>query len=273
MGGTELKTDSLQRWMMYSKDSYGSGRIFLTTGQKQAVEEGKKFARRAYADVWAQDAALVQRVRSFLGTNFHWHQRLAESGADLEVIQTLQSMIRGESVVLIAEQSRTGGAWNDPAPKPKRLPSFREELMTGLGMSYEAATAYMDRYNDMVDEVNAVAARYANGAAASLADAAGDLMEAATPLGDAQPFEYANDPVARLPGEDSQLAWLPRTGGPANTWVDNPSGSGQMRLYDASGNAAVDFDFDHDHGFGSPHVHNWDGNVRDKGNAFSLLPR
>lgn len=34
MGATELKTDSFQRWMMYSKDDYGSGRIFLSTGQK-----------------------------------------------------------------------------------------------------------------------------------------------------------------------------------------------------------------------------------------------
>jgi hypothetical protein len=30
-------------------------------------------------------------------------------------------------------------------------------------MSYDAATAYIERYNDMVDRVNAVAARYANG--------------------------------------------------------------------------------------------------------------
>jgi hypothetical protein len=193
MGRTELKTDSLQRWTMYSKDAYGSGRIFLTTEKKQAVEEGKKFSQRAHADVWARDAALVQRVRSFLGTNFHWHQRLAKNGADLEVIQTLQSMIRGESVVLIAEQSRTGGAGIDPATKPKGFPSFREELMTGLGMSYDAATAYMDRYNDMVDEVNAVEARYANGAASSLADAASDLTETATPLGDAQPFGLSDD--------------------------------------------------------------------------------
>ncbi|WNC93344.1 hypothetical protein RI103_21295 [Paraburkholderia sp. FT54] len=36
MGGIELKTDSLQRWMMYSKDACGSGRIFPTTEQKQA---------------------------------------------------------------------------------------------------------------------------------------------------------------------------------------------------------------------------------------------
>lgn len=151
MTSTELKTDSLQRWMLYSKDAYGGGRNFLTTEQKQAVEDGKKFSQRAYADVWARDAELVQRVRSFLGSNFHWHQRLIENGADLEVVQTLQSMIRGESVVLIAEQSRTGAAGIDRAPKPKRFPGFREELMTGLGMSYEAATAYMDRYNNMVD--------------------------------------------------------------------------------------------------------------------------
>ncbi|MGF6601257.1 hypothetical protein P3T23_005998 [Paraburkholderia sp. GAS448] len=203
MGGTELKTDSLQRWMMYSKDAYGSGRIFLTTEQKQAVKEGKKFAQRAYAEVWARDAALVQRVRSFLGKNFHWHERLAKNGADLEVIQTLQSMIRGESVVLTAEQSRTGGASGDPAPKPKAFPSFREQLMTGSGMSYEAATAYMERYNDMVDRVNAVAARYANGAASSLADAAGDLAETATPLGDAQPFGYTPDAVR---GDVEELA-------------------------------------------------------------------
>ena len=99
MGGTELKTDSLQRWMMYSKDAYGSGRIFLTAEQKQAVEEGRKYSQRAYADVWAKDATLVRQVRSFLGANFHWHERLAKNGADLEVIQTLQSMIRGTNQI------------------------------------------------------------------------------------------------------------------------------------------------------------------------------
>ena len=52
------------------------------------------------------------------------------------------------------------------------------------------------------------------------------------------------------------------------------SAAGKERrwLYDGSGNAAVDFDFDQDHGFGAPHAHNWDGNTRDQGNAFSLLP-
>ena len=185
MGGTELKTDSFQRWVMYSKDAYASGRIFLSTEQKQAVEEGKKFSQRAYADIWAKDAALVGRVRAFLGTNFYWHERLAKNGADLEVIETLQSMIRGESVVLIAEQSRTGGLGGNPPPAPQGLPSFRSSLMNDCGMSYDAATAYIDRYNDMVDRINAGPARNANAAPSSLADAASDLTETAAPLGDA----------------------------------------------------------------------------------------
>ena len=219
MGGTELKTDSLQRWMIYSKDAYGSGRIFLTTEQKQAVEEGKKYSQRAYADVWAKDAALVQRVRSFLGTNFHWHERLAKNGADLEVVETLQSMIRGESVVLVGEQSRTGGAGGNPAPKPQGLPSFRSSLMTSYGMSYDAATAYIERYNDMVDRANAVAARNANRAASLLADDASDLAETVTPLGDAQPFECEPDAVS---GNAEELA--------AST--NNPKFAAKMLGYD-----------------------------------------
>ncbi|MFM0398190.1 hypothetical protein [Paraburkholderia aspalathi] len=192
MNGTELKTESLQRWVMYSKEVYGSGRIFLTTEQKQAVEGGKKFSQHAYADVWARDAALVQRVRSFLGTSFHWHEQLAKNGADLEVVETLRSMIRGESVVLIAERSNTGGAWVDRTPRSKRFPSFREELMTKLGMSYDAATAYIDRYNDMVDRANAVVSRYEKEAASSLTGAASEFTETTTRLGDAQPFELGD---------------------------------------------------------------------------------
>jgi hypothetical protein len=203
MGGTELKTDSFQRWVMYRKDAYGSGRIFLSTEQKEAVEEGKKFSQRAYADVWAKDSALVRRVRAFLGTNFYWHEQLAKNGSDVEVVETLQSMIRGESVVLIAEQARTGGAMGNPVPKPKRLPSFRSSLMNDCGMSYDAATAYIDRYNDIVDRANAVADRYANAESSSLADAVSDLTETATPPGDAQPFDYAPDPVS---GDTEELA-------------------------------------------------------------------
>ncbi|NML33415.1 hypothetical protein [Paraburkholderia antibiotica] len=91
----------------------------------------------------------------------------------------------------------------------------------------------------------------------------------ATPLGEVQPFEYAEN---SLQGDDATLAGMPIKEGPPNTWVTNPSGSGQLRLYDANGDAAVDIDFDHDHGFGAPHSHNWDGLKRDFGNPVSILP-
>jgi hypothetical protein len=44
-----------------------------------------------------------------------------------------------------------------------------------------------------VDRASAVADRYANGGASSLADTADDLAEAATPLGDAKPFELGDN--------------------------------------------------------------------------------
>ncbi|MEZ0604824.1 hypothetical protein ACAX43_22070 [Paraburkholderia sp. IW21] len=179
----------------------------------------------------------MQRVRSFLGANFHWHQRLTESGTDLEVMRTLQSMIRGESVVLIAEQARTGGAWGNPVPQPHRLPSFRSSLMTGYGMSYEAATAYMERYNDMVDEVNAATARYATGAASSLIEAASDVADTAGPPGDAQPFEYIPDAVS---GDVDELA--------AST--NNPKFAAKMLGYDQKTFGDILHSFKPDNGLG-----------------------
>ncbi|MFM2463460.1 hypothetical protein SCB29_15410 [Paraburkholderia sp. SIMBA_055] len=257
MGGTELKTDSFQRWVMYSKDAYASGRIFLSTEQKQAVEEGKKFSQRAYADIWAKDAALVGRVRAFLGTNFYWHERLAKNGADLEVIETLQSMIRGESVVLIAEQSRTGGLGGNPPPAPQGLPSFRSSLMNDCGMSYDAATAYIDRYNDMVDRINAGPARNANAAPSSLADAASDLTETAAPLGDAQPFDYQPD---ILDGDEEEVAarGVRMTGNEPGGFAINPNGQ-DVDYFDSDGNLSAQYHGSH----GDPHGHNFSDGVRD----------
>jgi hypothetical protein len=86
-------------------------------------------------------------------------------------------------------------------------------------MSYDAATAYIVRYNDMVDRANAVAARYANAATSSLADAASDLTETATPLGDAQPLDYTPEAVS---GDTEELA--------AST--NNPRYAAKMLGYD-----------------------------------------
>jgi len=94
-----------------------------------------------------------------------------------------------------------------------------------------------------------------------------------TPLGEAQPFEYADE----APTDGAfEIAKTPNTGEPG-TWYTNP-GSGQMRLYGDGGNPAVDFDFDHDHGQGIPHAHNWAINPltgksqRGPGVPMSILP-
>jgi hypothetical protein len=273
MGSAELKTEASRRWMMYSRDAYQCGRIFLSAEQKQAVEEGQAFSQRAYADVWAKDAALVRRVRSFLRQHFHWHQRLANSAGDLEVIQTLQSMIRGQSVVLVAEQAWLGGSPAVAAPAVPTLPSFRESLMTQHGMSFDAATDYMKRYNVSVARINAALARSANKAAAVLANEAADFTDIATLFGDARAFEYMPEVAS---GNTFDLAKTPNEGNPG-TWYTNP-GSGQMRMFGSDGRPAVDFDFDHDHGQGTPHSHNWgidplSGKLgRGPGLPFSLLP-
>jgi hypothetical protein len=98
-------------------------------------------------------------------------------------------------------------------------------------------------------------------------DAADDVDEDATPLGDAQSFEYQPQ---TSDGESFDIAKTPNEGTPGD-WYTN-SGSGQMRLYGDDGKPVVDFDFDHDHGQGVPHAHNWDAGVRGPGLPFSLWP-
>ncbi|MBR8317263.1 hypothetical protein KDW36_29290 [Burkholderia dolosa] len=87
-------------------------------------------------------------------------------------------------------------------------------------------------------------------------------------LGDAEPFDYAED----LSADDvfSLAAKTPNTGD-ANTWFTNP-GSGQMRYYGPDGMPMIDLDFDHSHAGMKPHAHNWDGPVRGEAVPFSPLP-
>lgn len=98
-------------------------------------------------------------------------------------------------------------------------------------------------------------------------DFTSDASDDSTPRGDAQPFDYQPDAM----GDGEQTAWLPSTGGPPNSWLENDSGKKQWRYYDENGDAAVDIDFGHDHGFGMPHSHNWDDGVRDNGNPVSIF--
>jgi hypothetical protein len=119
----ELKADSWRRYKLYR-----SGERYMTfepeEKRKEAVEAGKKFTASAYADVWAKDAELVKRVRAFLGENFHWHQRLAKVGADLDVVQTLMDMVRGGSVVVIPEKPVFSGGGTARPPERHASSSF-----------------------------------------------------------------------------------------------------------------------------------------------------
>lgn len=212
---TELKTDSCYRYMLYVRDDYiwhGS----LSLDKKQAaINAGKQFTASAYADVWAQDAGLVQRVRGFLAANFHWHERLAQSGSDLEVVQTLMSMVRGESVAVIAEDPPRGGSARISTPAPTPRKTFHAEVMEHMGLSADAASAYIDDYNAMVDRVHAVEA---GRAAAKLAEA--DInVDTSTLLSNAQPFELGATAVS---GDTEELA--------AST--NNPDYAAKMLGYD-----------------------------------------
>lgn len=188
--------------------------------------------------------------------------------------------------------SHTGGGGGRIASS--RGKSFHQMAMESMGLTAEGAWAYIERYNAMVEQINAVQSAHAaarskpNGLLKAVGAAAGGTFgipeevvdtrahgmlsgNGSTPLGDARAFEYGSGNAQSF-GDDTQTAWLPSKGGPPNQWLENSSGKKQWRLYDGNGNAAVDIDFGHDHGFGIPHSHNWDNGARGKGNAFSLLP-
>ncbi|MBW9103086.1 RHS repeat domain-containing protein [Paraburkholderia phenoliruptrix] len=79
--------------------------------------------------------------------------------------------------------------------------------------------------------------------------------------GQTNAYAYVNGNPVRF-NDPTGEAGLPMNG-PANACVLNPSGSGQMRLYDADRRAAVDLDFDHSHGGMTPRAHHWNGKNRD----------
>jgi hypothetical protein len=281
----ELKTDSWHRYALYRGDERYM-RFDTEEDRKQAADAGKKFVMSAYPDGWASDSELVQRVRIFLDENFHWHERLAKSGTDLEVVETLFAMVRGGSVIVVPEDAPRGGSIGTPTAAAKSsfwgVENYGETPFVSLRDRY---LAQLERLNAerptsaeiqaMMDGINAgfmhAMFRAVPLASSILFSKAGwiskygvpDLsgiglddapVDTETPLGGAQPFEYQPLDTSGL-GDPFTLAKTPNEGKPG-TWYTN-SGSGQMRLYGDNGKPVVDFDFDHDHGQGIPHAHNW----------------
>jgi hypothetical protein len=124
MGGTELKTDAWHRYMLYRREDYTRS-LMASDEERRAIEAGQKYTLGAYPKVWAQDVALVKRVRTFLGANFHWHGRQAKTGSALEVVQTLHNMVRsGNSAVVVIPKKPvySGGIASPPkAAQPLSL--------------------------------------------------------------------------------------------------------------------------------------------------------
>jgi hypothetical protein len=297
----ELKTDAWYRYILYRDDER-----YMTfdpeVKRKDAVEAGKKFMASAYADVWAKDAALVQRVRVFLGENFHWHKRLAKDGTDLDVVKTLMDMVRGGSVVVIPEKPvfSDGGArppqkaaasfWGVENYDPPRYASVQERYMAQIEelQANETPWAEIEAMNDSINQkfmhaavlvdplgmlpVFARAGWISKYGLPDLSHWGEDELAgggASTPLVDAQAIEYNEVlPV----GEPEQVAGMPFHGAPGSWASSMPGTMQQLRQYGLNGTPLTDIDFEAHHGNANPHAHNWDGYDRDEGAPVSLLP-
>ncbi|WP_156132284.1 hypothetical protein [Paraburkholderia terrae] len=99
--------------------------------------------------MWAKDADLVDRVRRFLGKNFHWHARLSKSGSDLEVVEMLQMMVRGGSVHVIAQEPARVGSAASVTEKPK------SSFWGADHYSHIFDVPFAERYRDQLKAMNA----------------------------------------------------------------------------------------------------------------------
>jgi hypothetical protein len=146
-------------------------------------------------------------------------------------VRTARASFAPQSWNEAAPIMRSGGGGAAPTSR-----SFHQLAMDWLGLDSEGAYAYIEKYNAMVQQVEAVEARTAAARAAALAedvassalsslnaalgdDASADVGGGATSFDDAQPFEYQSDV---LRGEVEELA--------AST--NNPDYAAKMLGYD-----------------------------------------
>ncbi|WP_053077858.1 MULTISPECIES: hypothetical protein [Burkholderia] len=220
---------------------------------KQAVKDGK------LVPVVNRDWRMLPATFRPTPTPLRWPSLGGNGGA-------VRAVSYGMSSALGSGEPMLSGPY-DPASQAAQLAAAR-----GVASDYAGSAADDDSGGafDWLGVAEAVTGA-ALGATVGSADGGGDTAtsfvavddegsDASTLLSDAQPFEYVED----LPGGDVlDIAKTPNTGEPG-TWYTNP-GSGQMRLYGADGNPAVDLDFDHFHNGLKPHAHNWNGAARDGG--------
>lgn len=146
---TELKSDAWHRYNMYRRDDASLRQFASEDELRRLVEAGKKFTGGAGAEIWAKDAGLVGRVRQFLGMSFHWHARLAVSGSNLDVIEMLQTMVRGGSVYVIPQElaHNSGPVRGDEEP--------RSSFWGADHYSHVLDVSLAQRYSAQLDAMNA----------------------------------------------------------------------------------------------------------------------
>jgi hypothetical protein len=147
----------------------------------------------------------LEEIRSFLGDVLyvpHWNLPTDNEGIE----QTLrESVASGQLVPMIDRDWRGLDRVYRPTPAPERWPSaggappktFHQHVMEAMGLDIAGANAYIERYNAMVQRIEAVQAAHAAKVAAIRAAEIDGLP------GDGKPFEYVDDTVT---GDVEELA-------------------------------------------------------------------
>lgn len=285
----------------------GSRLPFLSADECRQLEDDcstfERYFRPNY-DFRLFIATDIDAIRTFIRDKLnlaHWNQPSDNAG----IARILKRAVWDGRIVPIVDRDRRTPARTERAPSAPQYwgatsrsdggggmgassngRSFRQLAMDWMGLDAEDARDYIDKYNAMVERIDAIQA--ASAAKRAAASSGGDLLGVATavagamlgsedaggadddmfsddagdtttPLGNVQAFEYGADATI---GDSFEVAKTPNLGDPG--WYTNP-GSGQMRLFGNDRKPIVDLDFDHIHNGLKPHAHNWGPGGRDSG--------
>lgn len=221
-----------------------------------------------------------------LTTNAQAHLRQlglsAHGGAPLDV---LRYAIEAGRVAVAIEQPvapRGAAAGGQPSRPPYPLAERRARVRSVASVPMDEPQQSWARPSDVTaDDLINYLQSVLGGTGGALADTATETVQGTpladasqfapsdSPLGDAQPFEYASD----LPDDDGeQIAGMPFNGTPGSWASSMPGTMRQLRQYGPNGTPMTDIDFEAHHGNPDPHAHNWDGTTRDEGAPVSILP-
>lgn len=186
---------------------------------KQIEDDRRTFGRyfRPNYDFRRTIRTDVDAIRSFLGQHLnmaHWNLPTDNSGIERALKRAVSE---GRLVPIVERDRRTAVRTSRAAHAPQywsapysgsgggsvmaspREKTFHQSVMESMGLNADAATAYIEKYNAMVERLNAAQeARAVANRLLALADDGVDVAvsDASTPLGDAQPFAYTPDALS-----------------------------------------------------------------------------